>query len=146
MPKWHRTEEMTALAPDGAGIRNLIHHAQGATRLGLAEALVPPGARTAKVYHRTIYEEIWYFLRGDDPRRPRLLGREFRLDRPGLSLLRVAALARRRRGPTVAAAVSARAGRRNMTYSVRAGRRAVRHPAARPLRSPRCDRWHRRSR
>jgi mannose-6-phosphate isomerase-like protein (cupin superfamily) len=64
MPKWHRSEQMNDVAPDGAEIRNLIHHPQGATRLGLAEALVPPGASTAKVYHRTNYEEIWYILRG----------------------------------------------------------------------------------
>jgi mannose-6-phosphate isomerase-like protein (cupin superfamily) len=55
---------MNDVAPDGAEIRNLINRGQGATRLGLAEALVPPSARTAKVYHRTTYEEIWYILRG----------------------------------------------------------------------------------
>lgn len=64
MPKWHRTQQMTAVAPDGAEIRNLVHHAQGATRLSLAEALVPAGQRTAKVYHQTVYEEIWYFVQG----------------------------------------------------------------------------------
>src|SRR5262249_47425404 len=62
MPKWHRAERPTAIAPDGAEIRSLVDRAQGAMRLSVAEALVPPGQRTAKVYHQTIYEEIWYFL------------------------------------------------------------------------------------
>jgi mannose-6-phosphate isomerase-like protein (cupin superfamily) len=30
----------------------------------MAEALVHPGQRTAKVYHQTVYEEIWYFTAG----------------------------------------------------------------------------------
>jgi mannose-6-phosphate isomerase-like protein (cupin superfamily) len=64
MPVYHRAPQPTAIAPDGAEIRNLIHRAQGATRLSLAEALVPPGERTAKVYHATVYEEIWYVLQG----------------------------------------------------------------------------------
>jgi mannose-6-phosphate isomerase-like protein (cupin superfamily) len=64
VPKWHRSERPTAIAPDGAEIRSLVDRAQGATRLSLAEALVRPGQRTAKVYHQTIYEEIWYFLQG----------------------------------------------------------------------------------
>jgi mannose-6-phosphate isomerase-like protein (cupin superfamily) len=64
MPKWSREGQTPVFAPDGAEIRNLIHRDQGATRLSLAEALVPVGQRTAKVYHQTVYEEIWYFLRG----------------------------------------------------------------------------------
>ena len=64
MQVWHRTEEPTAIAPDGAEIRELVGSEQGAVRLSLAEALVPPGQRTAKVYHQTVYEEIWYFVRG----------------------------------------------------------------------------------
>ncbi len=64
MPTYHRSAQPTAIAPDGAEIRNLIRREQGATRLSLAEALVPPGQRTAKVYHQTIYEEIWYILQG----------------------------------------------------------------------------------
>lgn len=51
-------------APDGAEIRNLIGRPEDATRLGLAEALLPPGGQTSKVYHRTIYEEIWYIVAG----------------------------------------------------------------------------------
>lgn len=64
MPTWRRRMEPDAFAPDGAEIRNLIHRPQGATRLSLAEALVPSGERTAKVYHQTIYEEIWYITAG----------------------------------------------------------------------------------
>jgi mannose-6-phosphate isomerase-like protein (cupin superfamily) len=64
VPKRHRSDDITAMAPDGAEIRNLIDREQGATRLSLAEALVPPGQRTAKVFHATIYEEIWYIVRG----------------------------------------------------------------------------------
>lgn len=64
MPKVHRADEMTARAPDGAEIRNLIDRDQGATRLSLAEALIPVGQRTAKVYHQTVYEEIWYVVQG----------------------------------------------------------------------------------
>lgn len=64
MPKTNRERLPVVIAPDGAQIRSLIHADQGATRLSLAEALVPAGGRTAKVYHRTVYEEIWYFLRG----------------------------------------------------------------------------------
>src|SRR5262249_10219636 len=64
MPKWHRAEHPTAIAPDGAEIRSLVDRAQGTARLSLAEALVRPGQHTAKVYHQTIYEEIWYFLQG----------------------------------------------------------------------------------
>ena len=56
MPKWHRTEQMTGYAPDGAEIRVLVDRPQGATRVSLAEALVPVGQRTAKVYHQTVYE------------------------------------------------------------------------------------------
>lgn len=64
MPVYRRPDAIDAYAPDGAEIRGLIHRAQGATRLGLAEALVPVGERTAKVYHRTVYEEIWYVTHG----------------------------------------------------------------------------------
>lgn len=64
MPAWRRHSDPDTYAPDGAEIRNLIHHAQGATRLSMAEALVPPDARTAKVYHQTLYEEIWYVTAG----------------------------------------------------------------------------------
>ncbi len=64
MQPWRRTAQPTAIAPDGAEIRNLVHREQGATRLSLAEALVPPGQRTAKVYHQTVYEEVWYIVRG----------------------------------------------------------------------------------
>ena len=64
MPKWHRTEQMDGYAPDGAEIRVLVDRPQGATRVSLAEALVPVGQRTAKVYHQTVYEEIWYFVQG----------------------------------------------------------------------------------
>ena len=64
MPKWHRHEQRDVYAPDGAEIRSLIDRHQGAIRLCLAEALVPPGQRTAKVYHQTVYEEIWYFVQG----------------------------------------------------------------------------------
>jgi mannose-6-phosphate isomerase-like protein (cupin superfamily) len=64
MRVWHRTDEPTIIAPDGAEIRELVGREQGAVRLSLAEALVPPGQRTAKVYHQTVYEEIWYFVQG----------------------------------------------------------------------------------
>lgn len=64
MPKWHRKEQTNHYAPDGAEIRELVDRPQGATRVSIAEALVPVGRRTAKVYHQTIYEEIWYFLQG----------------------------------------------------------------------------------
>jgi mannose-6-phosphate isomerase-like protein (cupin superfamily) len=64
VPKWHRRATPDTFAPDGAEIRNLIHRAQGATRLSMAEALVPPGERTAKVYHQSVYEEIWYITAG----------------------------------------------------------------------------------
>src|SRR5262245_11972325 len=64
MSKWHRAERPTTIAPDGAEIRSLVDRAQGTTRLSLAEALVPPGQHTTKVYHQTTYEEIWYFLQG----------------------------------------------------------------------------------
>lgn len=64
MPKSYRASLPTATAPDGAEIRGLIDRTHGATRLSLAEALVPPGQRTAKVYHQTIYEEIWYIIQG----------------------------------------------------------------------------------
>ncbi len=60
----HRAEQPTAIAPDGAEIRDLIDQAQGARKLSLAEALVHEGQRTAKVYHRTTYEEIWYVVQG----------------------------------------------------------------------------------
>jgi mannose-6-phosphate isomerase-like protein (cupin superfamily) len=55
---------MTGYAPDGAEMRVLVDRPQGATRVSLAEALVPVGQRTAKVYHQTVYEEIWYFVQG----------------------------------------------------------------------------------
>jgi len=64
MPAWHRQSEPTGLAPDGAEIRELVGRARGARRLSVAEALVPPGRRTAKVYHRTVYEEVWYIVEG----------------------------------------------------------------------------------
>jgi mannose-6-phosphate isomerase-like protein (cupin superfamily) len=64
MPVWHRAEQPTAIAPDGAEIRSLVDREQGARRLSVAEGLVPAGTRTAKVYHQTVYEEVWYFLRG----------------------------------------------------------------------------------
>lgn len=74
MEKRRRSERPTATAPDGAEIRDLIDRGQGAERVSLAEALVRPGGRTAKVYHRTQYEEIWYILRGTGT---------FHLHRPG---------------------------------------------------------------
>ena len=61
---YHRSSQPDALAPDGAEIRNLVHRAQGATRLSVAEAQVPIGAHTDKVYHQTIYEEVWYVTAG----------------------------------------------------------------------------------
>ncbi len=64
MPKRRRAETVDAYAPDGSEIRDLVGRAQGATRLSLAEALVPPGQRTRKVYHQTVYEEVWYIVRG----------------------------------------------------------------------------------
>lgn len=45
-------------------MRPLIDRAQGARRLSMAEGIVHVGQRTAKVYHQTVYEEIWYFLSG----------------------------------------------------------------------------------
>lgn len=63
MPIYHRTPAPTAIAPDGIQIRDLVNTPQGAAKLSLAEGLLPPGQRSAKVYH-TVYEEIWYFLRG----------------------------------------------------------------------------------
>jgi hypothetical protein len=41
---------MTGYAPDGAEMRVLVDRPQGATRVSLAEALVPVGQRTAKVF------------------------------------------------------------------------------------------------
>ena len=64
MPKVQRGEKPDAYAPDGAEIRALIDRPQGATRLSVAEALVPVGERKAKVYHQTIYEEVWYITAG----------------------------------------------------------------------------------
>ncbi len=64
MPAWRRQAKPTGWTPDGSEIRELIGRAQGATRLSMAEALVPAGQRTAKVYHRTVYEEIWYIVQG----------------------------------------------------------------------------------
>ena len=64
MPAWRRQAEPTGLAPDGSEIRELVGRVQGATRLSLAEALVRPGERTAKIYHRTVYEEAWYIVQG----------------------------------------------------------------------------------
>ena len=64
MPKSNRQGQAVVIAPDGAEIRSLVHRDQGATQLSLAEALVPAGRRTAKVYHQTVYEEVWYFLQG----------------------------------------------------------------------------------
>ncbi len=61
--KSRRSETPDAIAPDGAEIRVLLDHPQGATRLSLAEALVKPGERTACVSHKTI-EEMWYIVRG----------------------------------------------------------------------------------
>ena len=64
MPAHYRADEPTALAPDGAQIRTLVDRENGSSRLSIAEALVAVGQRTMKVYHQTIYEEIWYFLQG----------------------------------------------------------------------------------
>lgn len=63
MPKYHRRSAPDATAPDGIEIRNLVDEPQGARRLSLAEGVLQSGQRSAKVYH-TVYEEIWYFLRG----------------------------------------------------------------------------------
>jgi hypothetical protein len=38
MATWRRAEQPTAIAPDGAEIRELVDRPQGATRLKLAEA------------------------------------------------------------------------------------------------------------
>lgn len=74
MPVWNRQGQAPVIAPDGAEMRNLISREQSATRLSLAEGVVAAGQRTAKVYHQTVYEEIWYFLRGSGT---------FHLHRPG---------------------------------------------------------------
>ncbi len=63
MPVHHRTPAPTATAPDGIQIRDLVNTPQGAANLSMAEGLLPPGERSAKVYH-PVYEEIWYFLHG----------------------------------------------------------------------------------
>ena len=63
MPVYHRSPEPTAIAPDGIQIRDLVNTPQGAAKLSMAEGLLPPGQRSAKVYH-PVYEEIWYFLQG----------------------------------------------------------------------------------
>jgi len=64
METWRRADLPTAIAPDGAEIRELVGRERGATRLSVAEALLHPGERTAKVHHVTVYEEIWYVLQG----------------------------------------------------------------------------------
>ena len=63
LPVYHRSDAPTAIAPDGIQIRDLVNTPQGSTKLSMAEGLLPPGQRSAKVYH-PVYEEIWYFLRG----------------------------------------------------------------------------------
>jgi mannose-6-phosphate isomerase-like protein (cupin superfamily) len=63
VPAYNRSQSPTAIAPDGIQIRDLVNTPQGATKLSVAEGLLPAGQRSANVYH-TIYEEIWYFLQG----------------------------------------------------------------------------------
>ncbi len=63
MPKYHRAAAPDAIAPDGIEIRALIDEPQGARKLSICEGSLKPNERSLKVYH-TLYEEIWYFLRG----------------------------------------------------------------------------------
>lgn len=63
MPTYRRSLAPTAIAPDGIQIRDLVNTPRGSAKLSMAEGILPPGQRSAKVYH-TAYEEIWYFLRG----------------------------------------------------------------------------------
>jgi mannose-6-phosphate isomerase-like protein (cupin superfamily) len=63
VPVYQRSPAPTAIAPDGIHIRDLVNTPQGGTKLSVAEGLLPPGQRSAKVYH-TVYEEIWYVLHG----------------------------------------------------------------------------------
>jgi mannose-6-phosphate isomerase-like protein (cupin superfamily) len=63
MPTYHRSQDPTAIAPDLIQIRDLVNTPHGATKLSVAEGLLPPKQRSIKKYH-PVYEEIWYFLQG----------------------------------------------------------------------------------
>ncbi|HLQ16574.1 MAG TPA: cupin domain-containing protein [Candidatus Eisenbacteria bacterium] len=52
------------VAPDGSEIRFILDTKHGATRAGLCEVRLGPGAISKPVRHRTV-EEIWYFTRGE---------------------------------------------------------------------------------
>lgn len=51
--------EITALAPDGSEIRELVSSGRGS----MVHCTLPPGGVSLAVRHRTV-EEVWFFLKG----------------------------------------------------------------------------------
>ena len=52
-------DEITALAPDGSEIRELVTVKRGS----MVHCKLPPGATSMAVSHRTV-EEVWFFIQG----------------------------------------------------------------------------------
>jgi mannose-6-phosphate isomerase-like protein (cupin superfamily) len=57
-------DEPDDIAPDGSEIRFILDTKHEATRAGLCEVRLRPGAVSKPVHHRTV-EEIWYFTSGE---------------------------------------------------------------------------------
>lgn len=79
----HKAAAADAIAPDGSEVRLLAQGARGS----MAHFLLPPGAVSKAVAHRTI-EEVWLVLGGEGRMWRKHEGEETILDlRPGLSLV-----------------------------------------------------------
>ena len=74
--------DYTILAPDGSEIRELVSAKGGS----MVHCLLPPGATSMAVAHRTV-EEVWYFIQGVGQVWRKSVDAESVVDaRPGVSL------------------------------------------------------------
>ena len=63
IPPTARRTPQSITAPDGSAVHLLLDHQHGATQCSVVEVVLPAGAVSRPVRHRTV-EEVWYVLAG----------------------------------------------------------------------------------
>ena len=63
VPPIARRTPQSITAPDGSAVHLLLDHQHGATQCSVVEVVLPAGAVSRPVRHRTV-EEVWYVLAG----------------------------------------------------------------------------------